>query len=141
MCWLSSVKMQLTPQSDTSQRQTVPKAFARISEDVTANLHKARQENALLKEDVPALFQDSGKSVVFEEQMLPREDEIQLGKLSRLKDYATIHCCKMEVKFICYSKTKTSAQTGKAQEWVRSACFLLGNSVHWIKQIILLFAL
>lgn len=41
-----------------------PQAFARISKDVAANLHKARQENAFLKKDVPALLQDFRESVV-----------------------------------------------------------------------------
>lgn len=102
MCWLSSAKTQLTPWSDTSQRKTSPEGLARISQDVAANLHKAKQqESAFLGEDVPVLSQDnSGESVVFEKQMLCREDERQLGKLTRLKDYATIHCCKMEVKCI-----------------------------------------
>ena len=83
-------------------KENRPRRF--ISEDVTANLHKAKQqENVFLREDVPVLSQDnSGESVVFEKQMLCREDERQLGKLTGLKDYATIHCCKMEVKCIFF---------------------------------------
>lgn len=58
---------------------------------------------SFFREDVSVLFQNnSGESVVFEKQMFCREDERQLGKLTRLEDYATIHCCKTEVKCICF---------------------------------------
>lgn len=101
MCWLSSVKTHLTLKSDTFKRKNSPKGLAKIS-DVTANLHKAKQQqNVFLGEDVPALSQDNSReSAVFEKQMLCRKDERQLGRLTRLKDYATIHCCNMEVKCI-----------------------------------------
>lgn len=102
MCLLSSVKTELTLYSDTLQRKNSPKDLAKISEDVAANLHKAKQrQNVFLREDVPVLSQDNSReSVIFEKQMLCREDKRQLGRLTRLKDYATIYCCNMEVKCI-----------------------------------------
>lgn len=88
-----------------------------------------QQQNVFLGEDVPMLSQDnSGESAVFEKRMLYGEDERQVGKLTRLKYYANIHCCKVEVKCFCFCSCslieKASTVCRKVMEMGKKHSFL-----------------